>query len=159
MPDDSPRSVALERYRILMAYLQYENATYWARANFFLVANSLIFGFVVRALTGPSPILRPPTIVAIGLSGVVGFYLTTLWKDALDGGGYWCDRWERILRELEPAAFEQTHVLRRIENPQERAPTKRARRVAERTVTLFLVVWGASLAYAAVCLTLMLWAR
>ncbi|MCP5107062.1 MAG: hypothetical protein GY950_26995 [bacterium] len=50
--------VKLQKYNILMSYLQYENSSFWSRNNFFILANTALLGFLIQKL----PNICPPTI-------------------------------------------------------------------------------------------------
>ena len=141
MPD-ADRS--LEQYRVLMSYLQYENSAYWMRANYFLLANSIVFGFTIRVVTSAASLREPTSVAAIAVCSVAGFILVRLWWKALEAGAYWCDRWEDLLRQIEPSAFGPLAVLRDIDNHLEQPPIRRARSVARATVLLFVGLWTLS---------------
>ncbi len=38
--------IAIERYRNIIGYLQYENSMYWTRRGLMLIAHSTLFGFL-----------------------------------------------------------------------------------------------------------------
>jgi hypothetical protein len=101
----------LQQYGILMSYLQYENAVYWERANFFLVASVAFFSFVVTNL----PPLRPQTpweqVLIFLVASLTGLCLSYLWWRGLQIGEFWIDHWHSLLRQLEPDAFGELKVL------------------------------------------------
>ncbi len=138
----------LERYGILMSYLQYENTIYWGRGNFFLLAQSALFGFVIASL--PSMLASTPwnKILIPGFGSIAGLIVARMWQIALRSGEFWINHWHSILMELEPKAFGKQKVLRGLATLEgQREPKERARMVAHDILILFYVLWIILVAY------------
>jgi len=54
--------LALKRYDIVFRYSIYENTIFWTRAQFFLVANAALFGFVISKLMTTEAVFHPATL-------------------------------------------------------------------------------------------------
>lgn len=103
---------ALERYRIVMGYLQYENTVFWQRGLFFFLTSGALFGYVSSRL----PLLTPNSsweiVWATLIMSIAGLFLCLLWKRALDAGNFWIAHWHHILRDqLEPLPFRKTFAF------------------------------------------------
>lgn len=113
--DGDVERVALERYRIVAAYLQYENTIYWQRGQLFLVASAALFGFASQnlpLLSAAQPIEE--VIVCLGLA-LAGLVLANLWHRSLRAGEFWVHHWHDVLRSLEPQAFGEHRLFRNFE--------------------------------------------
>lgn len=144
---------ALERYRIVAAYLQYENTVYWQRGQLFLVASTALFGFSVQNLplvsSGDQPIER---VIVCAMLSIAGLILAWLWHRSLMAGEFWLHHWHALLRSLEKSAFGD-HLLFRDFTPDSSSPPRvRARSVTVGAVRLFYFLWGLLLAYSIVVL-------
>ena len=97
--------IAIERYRNIIGYLQYENSMYWTRRGLMLIAHSTLLGFLTKVLQeiGPGQSWFD-IIVALSVSAV-GLLLSILWVRLLDGSLWWIERWHQVLLVLEPVAY------------------------------------------------------
>lgn len=140
-------SASLQRYGILMSYLQYENTMYWQRASFFLVASTALFGFFATRV--PSFQAETPwdQVGAIAVVGLTGIGLSVLWGRSLDAGEYWVTHWHSLLQQLEPQAFGDLNVLRGTESSEKVPKRPRARVIPRRALALFYTLWSLLLAY------------
>lgn len=141
VPEDDGQ--ALERYRIVMGYLQYENSVFWQRGHFFFLTSAALFGFVSSRLPLLTRNSSWENVGATLVMSIAGLVLCLLWKRALDAGNFWIAHWHHILRDqLEPLAFpEDIRVLRDF-GPEPADPRRvKARLVAEGPIYLFMVLW------------------
>lgn len=148
MEDPLDPKIALERYRNVIGYLQYENNTFWVRSGFMLVAHSALLGFLAKVL--PEPTRNAPWM-SIGVSvsiGMLGLALSFLWVRTIEGALWWIQRWQNILLELEPAAYGKIHVFRGVVDPgSDDRPHHSTRGTAKRVAILFRVTWISALLY------------
>jgi len=141
-PAGQEQKIALEQYRNILGYLQYENTMYWTRAGFMLVAQAALLSPLARLLPlSPSKVDWGFVAVTIGL-GTFGLVLCYLWLQVIGGVLWWIDRWHELLVKIEPAAYGDTKVFRgavdRTEQHPTRIPTKP---IVRAVVRLFVVVW------------------
>src|SRR5207253_1996939 len=138
--------IALEQYRNVIGYLQYENTVYWTRSGFMLVAQVALLGFLARAF----PTFEEKTgwiggIVIIGL-GVFGLILCYQWNRVNDGALWWINRWHSILLTIEPKAYEDIKVFRGAVDQTEHHTDRRPVKIASKYVLLlFASIWGLSI--------------
>ena len=142
MDTEATRDKALDQYRVLMDYLRYENAIYWGRANFFLLANAALLAFALNHLPGlAGPVVRSDAMAA-ALVSPVGLVLALLWERALQAGEFWISHWHYHITKLEARAFGRRHLLRDFDAKAEELPRRvRARYVARQTVYVFAFFW------------------
>ena len=136
---------ALEKYGLLMSYLQYENSIYWTRSNFYLLACTALFGIASSSIPSPSLNFSFHKIIAFFIISGAGLYLTFLWHQSVKSGEYWIEHWHVILKNLEPDAFSKIHVLRDFELPGKKKVS--ARQIQKRTLFLFYWLWVLLLIY------------
>lgn len=140
---ESDGKTALERYRIIMGYLQYENSIFWQRGHFFFLTSGALFGFVLSKL----PLLTENSsweIVGTTLiMSIAGLSLCYYWKRALDAGDFWVAHWHHILRDqLEPLAFPDDVRVFREFKPESGDPHRVEARLAARgPLYLFSILW------------------
>jgi hypothetical protein len=150
MAEEKDAKFALEQYRNILGYLQYENTIYWTRSGFMLIAHSTLFGFLTRLLPQSN---AEKAWQGIGLSfGVcmLGLALSFLWTRAIMEGLRWIDRWHSILLTLEPDAYGEIAVFRgAVTSGDHSAPRRGVSKVALDVALLFRYVWLAALAYIA----------
>jgi hypothetical protein len=156
---DSEMKTALQRYQILMSYLQYENSMYWVRANLLLVGNTvLLAAFASVAFSGgPGLMLRgqhPPLqrILASVVLSIVGISLAYQWNRAIAVGDFWRAHWITLLKQIEPAAYGEHLLVRTFQ--QDTPPSASAKTVARNTQRLFFGLWTAILSYSVASLLL-----
>lgn len=140
--------IALEQYRNIIGYLQYENSTFWTRSGFMLVAHSALLGFLTRLL--PEPVRDAPWLsITLSISiSVVGLVLSLLWTRAIDGALWWIERWHRILVAIEPDAYGSTDVFRgAVGDDNQVAPHKSTRTVAKDVARIFRLAWIVAIVY------------
>ena len=148
-PPNDPK-LAIERYRNVIGYLQYENTTYWTRSGFMLVANSALLGMLSRSVPDPSASAPWLSVVVWQVVCMIGLYLSVMWIRALQGALLWISRWHDILLQLEPEAYGAINVFRDAVFPGDsRARRHEVRRVAERVARLFRLAWCFALIYGA----------
>jgi hypothetical protein len=138
----------LKQYGILMPYLQYENSTFWVRNSFFLLANTVLFGIVFSIIStsiSKKTLNREAMFISLFVS-VIGLFLSILWIFAIRKGEYWINRWSKILKEIEPEAFDSLEVLRKAENDTGKDYLG-VRRIAQFVSYLFLGSWMVSIFY------------
>lgn len=132
----------IEKYGILMSYLEYENSMFWGRANYFLLAQTALFGFTLTnlpALVKSTPLEK---IIIPGVAGVVGLIIAYSWWKALKSGELWINRWHTLIISLEPKVFGELNVIR------ERDPKgERAKNTAYHMVIIFIFLWLLAIIY------------
>lgn len=148
--DEGAQKIALEQYRNVIGYLQYENTTYWTRSGFMLIAHAALLGFLTRLLPDqPSAASWQSIGLTFGVS-LFGLALSLLWMRAIQDAIWWINRWLTILLVLEPQAYGEINVFRDVpELGDPNAPPHRLRKVAEQVVWLFRAVWISGVLYAA----------
>jgi hypothetical protein len=144
--------LALERYRNILGYLQYENTIYWTRSGFMLVAHSALFGFLARLMSD----IADPTWPRVGLvffASIFGLVLSYLWTLTIHKGNGWIDRWHSILLRIEKPAYGDIFVFRE-EASDANQPYKGIRKVAEHVALLFRGAWVLGALVAVLCAVL-----
>src|SRR5688572_28010002 len=93
------QKIALEMYRNVIGYLQYENAAYWTRAGFMLVVQSILVSLVGKLVVeGGDNKLHSSTVLAG--TGLLGIALCAVsWRIA-SIGVKWTTRWKEKLVEI-----------------------------------------------------------
>ena len=131
----------IEKYGILMSYLEYENSIFWGRANYFLLAQTALFGFTLTNLPPLAKSTPLEQIIIPGVAGVVGLILAYSWWKALKAGELWINRWHNLIEYFEPEVFGEVNVIR------ERPKDKRAKNVAYHMVIIFTFLWLLAIIY------------
>jgi hypothetical protein len=147
-PDAPDPKIALERYRNVIGYLQYENNTFWVRSGFMLVAHSALLGFLTKILPEPTSSAASMNIVlSLGI-GIVGLILSFLWTGVIQGALWWIERWHSILLSLEPEAYGTVEVFRGAVGDRSQEERHRSTRGAARRVALlFRIAWIVAVIY------------
>jgi hypothetical protein len=94
----------IRQFAVVCGYLQYENAAYWTRCQFFVVANVALIGLLANAL----PVRTCVTwarIYTLFVPFMLGLVLNVLWLLILRAAHGWIGHWHDQLRHLEPKAF------------------------------------------------------
>ena len=135
------QKLALERYRNILSYLQYEQAIYWTRVGFVITAQAALAGLGARFIYEA---LQVPTVLSIAMSagicvmalsvGVIGIRTTT-------GSLRWIYRWQDILRKLEPDAYGEIEVFRGTEAKVPGLPNHSVRAAANHILYVFIAAW------------------
>lgn len=156
MNEPKDPKIALEQYRNVLGYLQYENTIYWTRSGFMLVAHSALLGFLTKLMPSPDEANWQSIGLSFGIS-LFGLALSLLWMKALLSALWWINRWHGILLRLEPDAYGDIEVFRGAVAAEGDTKTRHgARRIAEQVALLFRLVWVAAILYAIV-LAVMRW--
>jgi hypothetical protein len=138
----------LDQYSVIMSYLQYENSMYWGRSNFFLLAHSALFGFVITNIPSLGSENSWTDLIALAVGSIIGLILAILWRTALTSAIFWINHWHAILIKLEPKAFDKIKILRGYVNPKSiYEPKRKARNVAFHVVILFKYIWSLLMVY------------
>jgi hypothetical protein len=136
------RKVALEQYRNVLGYLQYENTAYRTRSGFMLVAQAALPSPLARVTPLSSSQVNWYVVVLILGLATIGLMLCRLWWLAAEGPSWWIERWHDVLVKLEPRAYGDIEVFRGAvditKQPPDRIPTKR---LVTDVVRLFSAVW------------------
>lgn len=98
-------AVNVQRYGILMSYLQYENSSFWNRNNFFMVANAALLGFLIPKLPKICPPESWEKIIIHFFYCIAGLLLSCLWRSGLKKSRMWIDHWRAKLDEIEKRAW------------------------------------------------------
>lgn len=109
------QKLALERYRNILGYLQYEQAVYWTRVGFVITAQAALAAIGARLIYEA---MRTPSALAISMSAgicLVALALGAIGIRTTTGSLRWIYRWQEILRRLEPDAYGDIEVFRGIE--------------------------------------------
>ena len=131
----------VDRYGIILSYLQYENTMYWTRINFFLLSNSALLGFVINSLPLFNSKISVNQIFIHLIASISGFILVILWNTAIKNGLYWINHWHSILLCLEEDAFKDIKVFRdQVDQAQIKDRRHKARDTAKYTLLLFLIL-------------------
>lgn len=132
----------LQRYGIIMSYLQYENGVYWQRGNFFLVASAALLGFVATKLPILTKAASWELLITILIVSITGIFLSFLWQKGLAAGEFWIDHWHYILEDLEESAFPNHKVLKDFQPRPGGLKRVSAKFVAKGAMYLFYILWG-----------------
>jgi hypothetical protein len=103
--------IALERYRNVVSYLQYENTMFWTRLGFTFTLQAIILGVALGALgraseNSASAVLAEAACLLSVLVGLIGVLLA-------QQANKWIYRWISILeKELEETAYAKIEVFR-----------------------------------------------
>lgn len=138
-PDGLQSSDALRRYEVLMQQNRFEHTSFWSRFGFMLISQIALFGFFLnlayqgwRAQGSTGVWLLLPLCV-IGLAMVALFYrlhMITAW---------WIDRWLKLIRANEEAAFGHVEVARGTDPPN--GPPGSVRKTALAFTALLGALW------------------
>ena len=148
-PNPQEKELALRRYDSVLRYLGTETQIYWTRSQLFLVANTALLGFELNGIRDEAPTER---LIALLFGAFIGVWLCFLWRSGLDSGEGWMEHWKTALRQWEELAFGDVNLYR-IRPADVPKPT---RRVARKTLWLFLMVWLLVAAYLILLLVLRL---
>lgn len=146
--DIDATKIAIERYRNVIGYLQYENTIYWTRTGLMLIAHSTLFGFLTKVLQEIGSKQTWFDITMAFSVSIVGLLLSILWTRLLEGSLWWIERWHQVLLDLEPVAYGAINVFRGVVGASaDEGPHQRTRGIARQLAVLFRAIWIASLAY------------
>lgn len=144
MKEKDKNNEELQKYNILMSYLQYENSSFWDRNNFFILANTALLGFLIANL----PNIYSPTswerILIPFVYCFAGLFLSLLWRSALKKSEFWIKHWHSLLKKIEAGAFGELFVLRDDPNKIKKSGAKK---IAYKVWGLFFVLWILSILY------------
>ncbi len=135
------QKIALERYRNVIGYLQYENAIYWTRVGFFITAQAALVGFGGRLLFDALGKFDTLGFWFAGGICVLGLALCTIGLRTTKGSLRWIYRWQSILRKLEPDAYGEIEVFRGTENGLPGLSGYSVRDAANHVLYVFGVSW------------------
>jgi hypothetical protein len=140
--------IALERFRNVLGYLQYENTVYWTRSGFLLTAEAALLGFSARVVPTDTAIASWPALVlGLGLCAV-GLILCWLGLRMIRNSLHWIDRWIQLLTVIEPTAYgEELKVFRGLEASSAPTPSHFARDTAKYLIYVFVLAWLAIAGY------------
>jgi|GEM_PF-6313821 len=146
MNDD--QKLALEQFRNVIGYLQYENTVYWTRSGFLLTAEAALLGFNARVVpTSVSDASWPALGIAFGLCAVA-LVLCWLGLKMIENSLYWINRWIGLLQSMEPDAFgDKYKIFRDLDTSDGQASTHFARDTAKYLIYVFIVAWLMLLLY------------
>jgi hypothetical protein len=141
MAQNDEQKIALEKYRNILGYLQYENTIFWTRSSFIIVAQASILGFSFRLF----PIEGNPTwtqLFIILFVGVIGIVLCIIWAKMNKSSIFWINRWITLLKRIEPDAYGEIEVFRGIDDiSSEKAKVHSLRRASDYVRNIFLITW------------------
>jgi len=128
--------VSLQRYGILMPYLEYENSSFWNRNNFFIITNTALLGFLIQVLTDScSPPSSNKILFLFGYC-IAGLFLSCLWLLGIIRSAKWIKHWHNQLDKIEKGAFGENFNV--FGDPSKR---KGAKNIAYWVWFLFFVLW------------------
>ena len=139
MTDD--QKLALERYRNVLSYLQYEQAIYWTRVGFVIAAQAGFIAFGGRLIYET---IANPTKLSLAVSiGIccIAFTIGVLGLRTTKGSLRWIYRWQEILRGLEPNAYGDIEVFRGTPSA-DGLPTYSVRAAANHILYVFMFAWA-----------------
>jgi hypothetical protein len=133
--------LALERYRNVIGYLQYENGIFWTRVGFIIAAQAGLIAFDVQLLFS---VLQKPNSLAFWFVGgicVLGLAICFIGLRTTSGSKRWIYRWRDILLKLEPDAYGEIEVFRGTENSAPGLPRHSTREAANHLLYVFVASW------------------
>ncbi len=146
---DENTKLALERYRNVIGYLQYENTVYWTRSGFLLTAEAALLGFNARVVPATIEDITWPALgMSMGLC-VVALLICLLGLKMLENSVQWISRWLQLLTAIEPAAYGADLQVFRGMNISG-APGHFARDTAKYVIYVFIGAWTLILVYLSV---------
>jgi uncharacterized protein involved in cysteine biosynthesis len=142
------QKIALEQFRNVVGYLQYENMAYWTRSGFLLATQAALLGFSARVVPTSTNALSAPAIAICVCLAVVALIICWIGLKMINNSITWIDRWIQILREIEPLAYGDRKVFRGTETSYGDPGKHFARDTAKYLIFVFVVAWLALLVYA-----------
>ncbi len=135
------QKLALERYRNILTYLQYEQAIYWTRVGFVITAQAALAGFGARLIY--EALLNPTVLSMVMSSGIciVALSVAVIGIRTTTGSLRWIYRWQNILRKLEPDAYGDIEVFRGTEIKVPGLPNHSVRAAADHILYVFIAGW------------------
>lgn len=128
----------LQKYGILMSYLEYENSSFWNRNNFFMVAHSALLGFFIPKLPNICSATNWDEVIIPFFYCSAGLILSWLWLLQFNESKLWIKHWHSLLRGIEEEAFGKLLVHRK--NPK-KIGKYGAKKIAKCVLYLFLGLW------------------
>jgi hypothetical protein len=150
------QKIALERFRNVVGYLQYENTVYWTRSGFLLASQAALLGFGARVLPTSTGSNNASAIAICMVLALVALVICLIGLRMVDNSVTWINRWISILREIEPLAYGDMRVFRDTEASSEIPGKHFARDTAKYLIFVFVVAWLALLSYAGYLFSLLL---
>ena len=127
---------ALEAYRNLVGYLQYENTVFWTRLGFIYVANAALLAAAIKPFESHLQCPENPTSIALSVLGVVGVLLCLAGVYFAKDGKIWIDYWTEKLIQIEPAGYGDVTLFR--SRPLHKT---RLRETANALMGMFFLLW------------------
>ena len=85
---------------------------YWNRSQFFLIANTTLFGFTANVTRGDLGALSVSQRATLLILSFAGIGLTSMWFRVLEAGKRWMDYFKGVCESLEQDAFGDIRVMR-----------------------------------------------
>ncbi len=141
------RDSAINQYGVIMSYLAYENSALWTRFGIIAGIELSLFGFAMHHLASIDGWTRIPVAT---IAAILGFSLTGIWQYVHDQAGLWTERWHDALREIEPSAFGELHLLRRGDTPDALIGGPGIKKVMGKLIEIAKTIWIVTLGFCAV---------
>jgi hypothetical protein len=138
--------IALEKYRNIIGYLQYENQTYWTRLGFVFAIQIGLVAFGSRVIVESLACSTLTSQVASTWISVLGVLICAVGFQMIRGAKLWIARWEDALVAIEPDAYGEQQIFRNAHRDLDRKSGFGLRELAAVILCLFLVTWGVALA-------------
>jgi hypothetical protein len=136
---------ALKRYEVVMAHLRFDHTVFWTRFGFMLVSQVGMFGIFINLLLATRGLPAHVGLWSCLPVCAVGLILVGLFDGLRVISSWWIERWIKILKANEAAAFGDIELFRNA-SPPCCLKAVGARQLAAHFMHLFAAIWVGAVA-------------
>lgn len=139
--------IALEQFRNIIGYLQYENTAYWTRSGFLLASQAALLGFSARIVPTTAHVDNVPSMVISIALALLALAICWIGLKMIENSVTWINRWIGILEQIEPVAYGEIKVFRDLESPNDGPMSHFSRETAKYLIYVFVIAWFLLIVY------------